>query len=398
MCVSAAFVIVLYLQKFWLGRALQFGVADSWQHDHEAEETVKQAQMFTKYSERQSATIQSGGNLKLYVLGSSNAVWQTWPDQVHLMMKRLGYRTSAINGSSELATMQHPCWNNRRKACGESSAPICDDHDFYRHMRTPRLGNVGWSSWGYAFENTDDCTEDGYRKILGHNVSCVNAWNCNPNYGTEIKYAKLSSVVEDASQSHITLISNWVNDAKQHYTKPKNICYKEETIDPLNTPNITVFTLRRLIRAIHNKNPTVIVAVLATYPDSFNGTTYVDKHTLPRVIKLNAKVKHGLRKEPNTVFVNYPFPQNLDVLQTRNRGHPNCRGDKVMATAIVDTLYSRGYLGRGLPERETSDRSVCEDASDCSSLGPGCCQFNPRCQISAHDSTCTAYGPGRQDK
>eukprot|EP00928_Gymnodinium_smaydae_P054491 TRINITY_DN38247_c0_g1_i1.p1 TRINITY_DN38247_c0_g1~~TRINITY_DN38247_c0_g1_i1.p1 ORF type:complete len:401 (-),score=81.20 TRINITY_DN38247_c0_g1_i1:150-1352(-) len=339
-----------------------------------------------------------GTEMNIYVIGSSNAVWQTWPDQLHLMLHRLGYTSTPREWNEELKTLKHPCWGEKRKQCGDSSAPICDDHDDFSKLETPRLGNVGWSSWGYAYENTDDCDDKMFREVEGHRISCVNAWNCKTEYSTEIPLAPLSKVVEEASKSQLVLMANWMNDAKQRYTTPKNVCYDEEDLDPTATTEISDYMIKKVIRAIHEKNPDVIVGVMAAYPEKDDTAN----EALPRVSTLgligtlNEHMRKGLEAEPNTIFVDYHFPNDQEVLQTLNSGHPNCRGDKAMATAVVDTLFKKGFIVRGLPEVESLKAAECEAAPSCDGLGSGCCIRNPQCHVGEDGSSCIGYGPGRQ--
>lgn len=269
-----------------------------------------------RFLEQEDAMFAVGAELGLYFVGSSNAAWQTWPDQVHHMLDDLGYQTPPIAASHPDVSM-HP-----------SHALVCDDSSELDVLETPRIGKVGWSSWGFAFENKDDCDEEGFRDIVGHRVGCTNAWACNPDWccgnGT-MPLIRPSEIADDAAKSQLTVLSNWMNDGRQN--RAENVCFDGEDIDPVATPEITVHNLKVLIRGIHQRNPAVVIVVLALYPDmdAYHHDGTVDESSLPRVAAINHAVAEGLADEPNTIFVDYALPLGVDVFQTESFCKGACR-------------------------------------------------------------------------
>jgi len=325
---------------------------------------------------QEGALIPTGGEISFYTVGTSNVVWESWPDQVHSMLKRLGY--SVPTAEFDLASLKQP-----------TQAPRCDDASELSELDTPRVGRVGWSSWGFAFESKDDCGENGFRDILGHEVSCTNAWACNPAWAADGGLVRPSEIAEEAQHSDVVIISNWVNDAKHRYSN--YVCFGGEQIDALASTNLTVASLRKLIQAIHARNPDVTVLIMASYPNA-NGL-HTNEWNLPDVAALNAAVESGItRSEPNTFFVSYAFPAEEDMYQTMHGGHPNCRGDRVMATAVLETLFRSKVLSKGLA---LDDSEQCLSSGACSGLSLACCQRSALCHVAA-DLSCLPYGPGQQ--
>jgi len=329
---------------------------------------------------RPGGLVPVGGEVRLYAVGTSNAVWQTWVDQVHLLLRQLGYRTPAI--LARFAEALHPAVD-----------PLCDDHTAYAALETPRVGRVGWASWGFAHESFEDCDTAGFRSVASHRVSCINTWACqtkgrNPQ---PEHLVRPSDVAEDAQHSTLTLVSTWMNDWKFRWRGNK--CYDGKELTPAEVATVSLDGLLRLIRTIHAKNPAVIVVVLALYPGT-NGV-FVGEETLPWIATMNAAVRDGLAGEPNTIFANYSFPRSEEMYQTLMRGHLNCRGDKVIATSIVDTLFRKGVLSQGL---DLGDPTACppEAERNCSALSPRCCLRSPLCWP-ASDGSCAVYGPGQQN-
>jgi len=341
--------------------------------------TAATAAVPPKFVEQEGAQIPVSGEIKLYVVGSSNAPWQTWPDQLHLKLQRLGHSMPVIQAAHPDAR-SHPV-----------SVPICDDNDDFKDLETPRIGKVGWSSWGFSYESKNDCNDAGFRDILGHQVSCTNAWACNPNWCCGVggqSYVKPSDIAIDASQSQVTVLSNWINDSKQRYAH--NVCYNGEAISAVNTTAITVDSLKKVIRAIHALNSNVIIAVLAMYPEASG--RYVVESTLQSQAAINQAVRAGLAAEPNTIFVDYTFPVGENVFQELHPGHANCRGDKVLASAVVEALFNEKVISRGLA---LGDSETCLGASDCSSLTQACCQRSALCRLTTNE-VCVDYAPGVQ--
>eukprot|EP00933_Yihiella_yeosuensis_P044590 TRINITY_DN39856_c0_g1_i1.p1 TRINITY_DN39856_c0_g1~~TRINITY_DN39856_c0_g1_i1.p1 ORF type:complete len:570 (+),score=78.75 TRINITY_DN39856_c0_g1_i1:74-1783(+) len=333
----------------------------------------------TGFQEQEGALIQIGGEVRVLAVGSSNTPWQTWPEQMNLMLKRMGYQTPAIPATSPDVFM-HP-----------SDAPICDDADELSVIESPRIGKIGWSSWGYAFENKDDCDATGFRKILSHNVSCTNAWACNPNWCCgrgPSPFIKPSAIAEDARHSQVVVLSNWINDSKQRHAK--NVCFGGEAVSQTGSTAITLFNLKRIIDAIHYRNSQVVVVVLALYPDSYGET--VITRTLPQVAEINEAVRKGLAGIPNTIFADYTFPSGQAVFQTMHRGHANCRGDKVLATAVMEALYREKILARGLA---LAAPETCLSRSDCESMDTDCCHRSALCKVN-QAGQCVAYSVGMQ--
>jgi len=335
--------------------------------------------------EQQGAMIPVGGEVRLYAVGSSNAPWQTWPDQLHQMLRRLGYATPVLPFAHPDARA-HP-----------TSAPKCDDDAELAGLETPRLGKVGWSSWGFAFENQDDCQPNAegvsFRDILGHRVGCTNAWACDPRWCCGVgsqAFIRPSDIAQDARHSQVTVLSNWINDSKQRHAR--NVCFDGEAIDPVDSTAITLFNLKRVIEKIHERNSQVVVAVLALYPDAHG--PYVVEQTLPQVAEINARVRAGLEAwgEPNVVFANYTLPSGKAVYQTMHTGHANCRGDKVLAVAVLEALYRQRVLARG---PALTEGAACLAREDCGALALDCCQRSALCKV-VGSGTCVAYGAGEQ--
>mmetsp|Transcript_23596 Transcript_23596/g.58816 ORF Transcript_23596/g.58816 Transcript_23596/m.58816 type:complete len:456 (-) Transcript_23596:319-1686(-) len=329
--------------------------------------------------EQFGALVPTGGELRFYAVGSSNAAWQTWPDQLHAMLKQLDYDV-------DLPPLDVP-----GEIVKPSKAPVCADAETYTHLQTPRLGMVGWSSWGFAYEDTEDCDAAGFREIAGYNVSCTNAWACNPQWTGRVPLVPISKLAAGVRHAHFVVLANWINDGKAAQASSARLaCYQGVEITPMDTVAITEINLKRVIRAIHAENPNIVVLVLARYPDT-RQVIYPNERTLPEVIALNEAVKEKVQDEPNTFFVDLDFPQGENMFQTLSKVHPNCRGDKMMATSVVDALFKHKVLSRGL---ELSDDS-CLASSNCSSLSLACCQRSTLCYV-ANDGACASYGPGLQ--
>jgi len=330
--------------------------------------------------EQGGARVPVGGAVRFYTVGSSTAAWQTWPDQLHAMLKRLGHNVSMRDFNVPGATF------------APSKSPICANSGTFRQLRTPRLGMIGWSSWGFAYNSTADCDTRGFRSIAGYNVSCTNAWACNPEWTGTVPLVPLNGLVNAVRDAHFVILANWINDGKQaQQTGPRQTCYDGGNIDFQKSVAVTVANLKRVIRAVHAKKPNVTMLVLARYPDT-REVVYSDESSLPAVLQINAAVREAIKGEPNTFFVDFSFPLNLPMFQTLSLYHPNCRGDKVMATAVLETLFQQRVLSRGL---DLGAPEACLAASECSLLNVSCCQRAAQCYL-ASNSSCMPYGPGQQ--
>mmetsp|Transcript_37727 Transcript_37727/g.94678 ORF Transcript_37727/g.94678 Transcript_37727/m.94678 type:complete len:500 (+) Transcript_37727:71-1570(+) len=335
-----------------------------------------------------TARIPVGGEIRFYVVGTSNAVWQTWPDQVHVFLRELGYVVPSSN--YELADSTQPM----------SRAPVCDNAHEYQDLESPRIGRVGWASWGFAYDSKDDCVaadyegaigEHGFREIAGHQVSCVNSWACNPSGQRDDTLVSPTAVARDARDADVVFLSNWINDSKQRWSQFR--CFKGEEIDFVDTTDITVQNLKRIIQAIHNESPTTVVLIMALYPDSAG--PHVMEHTLSRVAAINEQVRTRIN-EPNTHFVDYTFPTGQEVFSSRNPGHANCRGDMVMATKALEVLFDEGVLARGLALPTGDAAAACLANTECAAIADkACCQLAASCHVGV-SGLCESFGPGMQ--
>jgi len=330
--------------------------------------------------EQAGAQIPVGGDLRFYTVASSNGAWQTWPDQLHAMLKDLGYNVN-------MPELGVPGAISR-----PSTSPVCQDAASWEGLVTPRFGMVGWSSWGFSYESTEDCDSDGYREIAGYNVSCINAWACNPQWTGSVPLVPITPMARAFRDAHVVLLANWINDGKStESSSVRETCFQGADIDKMDSVKITETNLKKQIRAIHAENPNVIVLVLARYADT-RMTIYVNERTLPQVKALNDAVKARLQDEPNTFFLDLDFPLNENIFQSLSKVHPNCRGDKVMATDVINKLYELKVLSRGL-DLAASDN--CLGSSDCANLDVPCCQRSALCYV-VNGTTCSPYGPGIQ--
>lgn len=343
-----------------------------------------------EFVEQKGAKIPIGGEVRLYFVGGSNVAWQTWPDQLHAYLWKLSYIVP--EGNYTLANLD----------LASDAAPVCDDVSEFDFLKTPRIAHPGWGSWGFAYDSTEDCTAAPYhgeasgvhpfRKIAGHEVSCLNGWACKPGKPESNQMVKPSEVALDAQDANVVLLSTWVNDFKQQFCDYK--CFNGTQLDPMNITDITVENLSRMIRAIHRVNPSALVLVMALYPDA-KGPKVVPE-TLGEIAAINARVAEGVHKEPNAAFVDFELPGGTDIFQTKHAGHPNCRGDRLMATRVLEVLFERRVLGRSLALPRGDEAETCLRAEHCSSItSRACCQGAARCRIGAR-GRCEDYGPGEQ--
>merc|ERR1719401_43712 len=200
----------------------------------------------------------------------------------------------------------------------------------------------------------------------------------------------VSDLAGAVRQSSFVVLANWINDGKEAMQEgPRETCYRGAEIDGPRSADVTAASLRRTIRAIHAADPNVTALVMARYPD-IRDTVYLSEETLGRVNALNALVKSKLQDEPNTFFVNYSFPAQTDMFQSLNVGHPNCRGDKIMATSVINALFEHKVISRGIA---LADESECLGAWECDGMSVPCCQRSALCYVNA-SGRCAPYGPG----
>jgi len=315
----------------------------------------------------------------LYVVGDSSVSWMTWPDQLHLMLRQLGF--TLRRAQHTLANVKHPYADR---------VPRCDDYSEFMALELPRISKVGWNSWGFAYEGREDCspTADhlGFRTIAGRRVRCANELACNLQWGTQL--VQPSQIAEEASQSHAVLLSNWVNDGLQQWTGYQ--CYDGVALSKMDTVSISIDGLLKLIQAIHMRNSSVHVFVMAVYPDAKGDLTQLDA-TLATTQAMNDAVKAAVETMPNATFVNYNFPSGEVMFQSSalSPGHPNCRGDKVEATAALDALFNAQIIGKSFA---LGDEQECLGSTSCSNLQPDCCHRSALCRWMS--GACIPYSTG----
>mmetsp|Transcript_128973 Transcript_128973/g.413084 ORF Transcript_128973/g.413084 Transcript_128973/m.413084 type:complete len:192 (-) Transcript_128973:309-884(-) len=187
-----------------------------------------------------------------------------------------------------------------------------------------------------------------------------------------------------AKYSDVTLLSNWVNDFTARF--PGNTCFDGESLS-MDDVSVSVESLRILIRAIHAENPKVMVVVMAKYPGAAGRRIGADYSNL------NMAVRAALADEPSTVFANFEFPLDEDMFLMSKSGHPNCRGDRVMASAVIEALFNARVLSRGLALGEPG---ACLADTACSELSASlaCCQRAALCRVA--EGQCVPYSTGEQ--
>mmetsp|Transcript_114970 Transcript_114970/g.245507 ORF Transcript_114970/g.245507 Transcript_114970/m.245507 type:complete len:550 (+) Transcript_114970:51-1700(+) len=323
-----------------------------------------------EYVDQPHAEIPVGGTVKLYAVGSSNILWMTWIDQLHLNLKRLGYKLPAVPAKTEARF--YP-----------SEPQTCDDTKYFNDLRTARMGKIGWHSWDFAYDGWDDCGHDGYRNITGEKVKCAHGPGCA--FGRDV--VRLSDIAEDASQSDVTLVTTWFNDDQPDAIR----CFNGTSLPREKILEMSIDGLRRLVRAIHAKNPNVWILILAKYS--------VFHHVVDQwFTTLNANVKASLEKEPKTLFIDYNTPPPggwpyFSLWQTAHPNHPNCRGSKLMAHAIMERLYEAKVLARSVslvnPEVNKANRN-------CTSLEGAACRTSAFCWVEPKERQCKTYSAGSE--
>jgi len=106
----------------------------------------------SEYMQQEHAEIEVGEDIRIYAVGSSSLLWMTWLDQLHLVLRRLGYRLPVVPSKigARLYTLQ---------------APTCDDSQYFEYLRTTRYAKIGWSSWDFGFEGWEGCKTAGEKSM-----------------------------------------------------------------------------------------------------------------------------------------------------------------------------------------------------------------------------------------
>lgn len=324
--------------------------------------------------EQDDAVVQPGEQLRLYAVGASNVLWMTWLDQLHLFLSRLGYETPLVPATA--MAQVYP-----------TSVQTCSDSDYFAHLKTTRLGKIGWNSWDFAYDDWSDCDAEGYRNISTVKVKCELGEGCTSGRDSLVR---VQDIAKDASLSNVTLVSTWLNDNKQFQTHFQ--CFNGERIIRQNVSIVIIPTLLRLIRAIHSINPDVWVLIMSKYPPTWGGK--VMDETVAWVGELNARIKDVVEQEPRTLFVDYHMPgHGLEMYQTgkAHYGHPNCRGSKLMAQAVLQRLWTAKVLGRTLALEDPRTNVA---NPNCSRLTGAVCHTSALCWVDQHDGVCKPYSPG----
>lgn len=317
------------------------------------------------YKEQKGAAISPGDDIYLYAIGSSSIVWMTWIDQLHLYLKRLGYKTPTVNADTK----------TRYTA---KTVPTCDDSEWFEPLKTARFGRIGWGSWDFAYEGWEGC-EDGFREVNNVSIKCQHGPGC---HFSKNPYP-LSKMAGNAAKSNVTLLTTWFNDDQQGWSQFK--CFNHTRVNGLETANISITNLLRTVRSIHRANPETWVLVLSKYPQVY-------LHVSPGWFRaLNLRVKEAVEKEPRTLFVDYYMPPDYvsDMYQVAHRGHPNCQGSKVMAYAVIRRLYEAQVISRSIDFRPKQLAN-----GNCSTLLNADCHSSVLCWVEPVEGTCAAYSKG----
>jgi len=265
--------------------------------------------------------------------------------------------------------------------------PTCADTHYFKKLETARFGRIGWDSWDFAYDDNTDCNEKGFRIIGGVNVRCKHGMSCTDDKDP----VRVSDIAEDASHSQITVLSTFYNDNKQMWSH--FACFGGEKLVKDEVSIIAVPSLLRTIRAIHAKNPKVWILVMGKYPPVDNSNKGICEPCMGWLGKLNAKIKAGLKDEPRTLFVDYEFPSNdVEIYQEAHWGHTNCRGSKLMANAVIDTLYQHKVLTRSINLVHPLNHNIAK--SSCSSLSLRACHTTALCWVHPEERTCQPYDVG----
>jgi len=186
------------------------------------------------------------------------------------------------------------------------------------------------------------------------------------------------------------MLSTWLNDFKQQYCKYKR--YNGTLLEHAEIAPITISNIRRVIQAIHSVNPDAFVVVMALYSDAKK--SLVVEETLDAIAAINTMVEAGVTQEPNVAFVNFALAPGQDMFQVTPPGHPNCRGDRIMATQVMHKLFEHGVLGRALALPTGDKVTECLNVASCGDIvDKACCQAAAICRLDP-DGACVEYGAG----
>jgi len=307
--------------------------------------------------------------VRVYVVGSSNVLWMTWIDQLHLYLRRLGYNVPAVPATTESSF--YP-----------SEPQTCDDTVYFNDFKTARMGKIGWHSWDFAYEDWSNCSGPGkgFMEVAHHKVKCEHGPGCH--FGRKI--VPVSGIANDASLSDVTLITTWFNDDQPDAHK----CFDGETIPKQDITKMSIEGIQRVITAIHDRNPDVWILVLAKYS--------VFRHLYdPYVHVVHKEVKAAVEKEPRTLFIDYEAPPEnwnpFELLQDAHPNHPNCRGSKLMAHAVLERLYKEKVIARTL---KLVNISTNLNNGSCHELTGASCRTSVVCWVDPSDQKCKTYSKG----
>lgn len=325
-----------------------------------------------EFMEQTGAEKDVGANISIYAVGSSSLVWMTWIDQLHLLLRRLGYRLPLVPP---------------RAAGGQFYAqevPRCDDTKYFEHLPTTRLGRIGWNSWDFSFEGWEGCSH-GVRDVEGHKLKCQHGPGCA--FSNETVLA--SSISEDASVSDITLLATWFNDDQQWSSHYK--CFNGRKTKQHDLAAISIRCLLMTIRKIHARSPRTWVLVMGKYPQTYQHITF------KYLQALNKRIKVAVESEPRTLFIEYYIPNAKEgnFFQVAHSGHPNCRGSSIMAQAVVHRLFQEKILARTIRLGGQDKKWLLK--KNCRELDVPSCHSSGFCWIDPVDGLCKVYSPGTHD-
>eukprot|EP00413_Alexandrium_margalefii_P049692 CAMPEP_0204608020 /NCGR_PEP_ID=MMETSP0661-20131031/60049_1 /ASSEMBLY_ACC=CAM_ASM_000606 /TAXON_ID=109239 /ORGANISM="Alexandrium margalefi, Strain AMGDE01CS-322" /LENGTH=495 /DNA_ID=CAMNT_0051619489 /DNA_START=53 /DNA_END=1540 /DNA_ORIENTATION=+ len=323
--------------------------------------------------EQNDTTVKPGEEIRIMTAGSSNVMFGSWPDHLGNMLRSMGFKTDTRKPS-----IRHLVFAPLK------NIPQCDDRSEWNTVPTPRFGKPGWSSWGFAFDNHDDCN-GGYRYIAGKKVSCKNGWGCST-----WDMVRVSDIAAAAKNSHVLMLSNWMNDRSQKHTKYACFAYKSRSLDEV--VEIAFTDISTIVQRVRRDNPTITVLVMGLYP--FNDhRNHVNGATRKDVDYLNGKMKAKLATLDKVQLVHYEYPSGVELFQKKHAAHPNCRADRLMAKKALEVLYERKIIARTLDLGSSSECPKGAATGDCASLSLPCCQLSAQCRVS-DSRTCVKYGPG----
>jgi len=366
----SASVAVLSLRGFVLASASQGGF-------------LQQSGTASRFVEQTDAVVPIGGQVKFSAIGSSNVIHESWVDQLHRELLDLGYEVYLPE--LPLASAKSQPWLNR----------VCDDEERYSSLETPRLGLSGWRSWGFAYESFEGCVPEdgqGYRSILGRNISCMNGYSCTKIYRGRNPLIKPSELATTFKGYQFLALLHWINDVVA-VAKGEPCLGNDEDMQILDTAVLTVDATKKLAATFYQEDPTVMLLVMAHYgPASSEDRTWIDDSENAWGKELNRRVREGPEGLPNVLFVDYVLPPKVDIFNHPTMtGHPNCRGDKFMVYSILETLYNAKVLSRGFA---MGSAEACSAASNCEDLDLACCHSSALCFVNATSGACLPYSAG----